>query len=117
MAGTIARPIPVPTGPDEFCSPMRARDMAAQSHALFDIASVPANIVNRAGDEAVTTRELCEYIANLTGLTASFQESPIWFDFYPSDNTRRQQLVGKCSVGWQEGIRETIAARLGPGAT
>lgn len=111
------RPIPIPAGPDEFCSPICARDMAAQSHALFDIASVPATIVNWAGDEAVTTRELCEYIASLTGVTASFQESPIWFDFYPSDNTRREQLVGKCAVGWKEGIRETLSARLVLGAT
>jgi nucleoside-diphosphate-sugar epimerase len=106
------QPIPIPAGPDEYCSPIGARDIAAQSHALFEIASVPTTIVNWAGDEAVTTRELCEYIAGLTGVSAKFQESPVWFDFYPSDNTRREQLVGKCSVGWKDAVRETIESRV-----
>jgi nucleoside-diphosphate-sugar epimerase len=110
------QPVPIPAGPDEYCSPIGARDIAAQSHALFEIASIPTTIVNWAGDEAVTTRELCDYIARITGVTAAFRESPVWFDFYPSDNTRREQLVGKCSVGWKDAVRETIESRLALGS-
>ncbi len=107
------QPVPVPAGGDEFCSPIGADDIAAQSHALFEIAAVPTTIVNWAGDDAVSTRELCRYIAGITGLTATFQESPVWFDFYASDNTRRQKLMGKCTVHWKDGIRRTFERRLG----
>lgn len=107
------RPVPVAPGLDELCSPIGAADIAEQSHALFEIASVPSTIVNWAGDEAVSTRELCEYIASITGLKASFQESPVWFDFFASDNRKRQQMMGKCKVHWKDGIRQTLERRLG----
>lgn len=107
------RPIPIPAGPDELCSPICASDIAATARGLFEIASVPATVVNWAGDEHVTTREMCEFIAELTGVKATFVESPVWFDFTPSDNTRRQRLIGKCAKGWKEGIRETLEKRAG----
>lgn len=109
------QPIPLPAAFEELCSPIGAHDIARTAHGLFEIATVPATIVNWAGDEAVSTRELCEFIAELTGVTASFAESPIWYDFYPSDNTKRQRLVGRCDMGWKEGIRDLFARRLGIG--
>lgn len=107
------QPVPVPSGGDEFCSPIGAEDIAAQSHALLEIASVPTTIVNWAGNDAVSTRELCQYIASITGFTATFQESPVWFDFFASDNTRREKLMGNCAVHWKDGIRRTLERRLG----
>jgi hypothetical protein len=69
--------------------------------------------VNWAGDQAVSMRELCEYIASIIGVKATFQESSSWPDFFLSDNTRREQLVGKCEVHWKDGIRELVEHRLG----
>jgi nucleoside-diphosphate-sugar epimerase len=115
-AMAAGQPIPLPAGPDELCSPIGAHDMARLAHGLFEIASVPATVVNWAGDEAVTTRELCEFIAELAGVTATFVESPVWYDFYPSDNAKRQRLIGKCETGWKDGIRDLFARRLGIGA-
>ena len=53
-----------------------------------------------------------EYVAELTGVTASFVESSINFDSFASDNTRREQLIGKCAVHWRDGVRDTFE-RLG----
>jgi hypothetical protein len=47
----------------------------------------------------------------LTGVTATYVESPISFDSFISDNTRREQLIGKCEVHWREGIRSTFERR------
>jgi hypothetical protein len=55
---------------------------------------------------------MCEYVAELTGQTARFVESEVTWDGFTSDNTRREQLIGKCSVHWKDGIRDTLQ-RLG----
>jgi hypothetical protein len=53
-----------------------------------------------------------EYVADLTGITVDLAESPISFDSFPSDNRRREKLIGKCSVHWKNGVRDTFE-RLG----
>jgi nucleoside-diphosphate-sugar epimerase len=107
------KPISVPVGHDNWGSPISEEDFAAQaSGPLFDIASTPATLLNWAGDEAVSHRQMCHYLTELTGITAQYQESPINFDSFVSDNTRRTQLIGRCAVGWREGIRRTVAGRF-----
>jgi nucleoside-diphosphate-sugar epimerase len=101
-------PIPVPIGYPNIASPIGGEDIAAQAHALLDVASVPATIVNWAGDDPVTDREMCEYVAALTGQSASFVESEVTWDSFISDNTRREQLIGKCAVNWKDGVRDTL---------
>lgn len=105
--------IPLPIGHDDLCSPIGAQDIAVQSHALFEVASTPATIVNWAGNDAVSTREMCEYIAGVAGLEPKFAPSEIRFDKRASDNARRNELIGKCSVHWKDGIPETLERRLG----
>ncbi len=105
------QPIAVSAGADELCSPIAARDIARQSDALFGMASVPATIVNWAGDETVSRRELCEYIGELTGVAPVFVESPAWIELYASDNRRRRTLMGDCTVRWRDGVRELFATR------
>ena len=72
---------------------------------------MPATIVNWGGDDPVTDRQMGEYVAELTGVTATFTESPVSFDSFWSDNTRREKLIGKCSQDWKEGVRDTFARR------
>jgi len=105
-------PWPVPIGYNNASSPIGGQDIAAQAHLLLEVASVPATIVNWAGDDVVTDREMGEYVAELTGITANFVESPVSFDSFPADNTRRESLIGKCSVHWKDGVRDTFE-RLG----
>jgi nucleoside-diphosphate-sugar epimerase len=102
----------IPIGYNNIGSPIGGVDIAAQAHKLLEIATVPATIVNWGGDDPVTDREMGEFVAELTGVTASFVDSPISFDSFWSDNTRREQLIGKCSMHWKDGVRDTFQ-RLG----
>lgn len=106
------QPIPVPAGYDDRCSPIAGADIARQAHLLLEAATVPATLVNWAGDDGVPFRDVVDYVAELTGQTATYVESPITFDTFESDNTKRQQLIGGCEVGWREGIKDTFE-RLG----
>ncbi len=105
------QPVPVPVGSSNMSSPIAGEDIARQAHLLLEAATVPATIVNWAGDEAVSDREICDYVAELTGVTATYVESPISFDSFISDNTRREKLIGKCEVHWRDGIRDTFKRR------
>jgi nucleoside-diphosphate-sugar epimerase len=105
-------PWPIPIGYHNLSSPIGGQDIGAQAHLLLEVASVPATIVNWAGDDTVSDREMGEYVAELTGVTPSFVESPISFDSFPAENTRREKLIGRCSVHWKDGVRDTFE-RLG----
>ena len=102
----------IPVGYNNIGSPIGGVDIAAQAHKLLEIATVPATIINWGGDDPVTDREMGEFVAEITGVTARFVESPISFDSFWSDNTRREQLIGKCSVHWKDGVRDSFE-RLG----
>jgi nucleoside-diphosphate-sugar epimerase len=106
------RPWLAPIGYRNIGSPIGGEDIAAQAHLLLEIATVPATVVNWAGNDQVSDRQMGEYVAELTGVTAGFVDSKINFDSFPSDNTRREQLIGKCSVHWRDGVRDTFE-RLG----
>jgi hypothetical protein len=60
----------------------------------------------------VSDRQMADYVGELTGVTPGFVEGPISFDSFASDNTRREQLIGKCAVHWKDGVRDTFE-RLG----
>lgn len=105
--------IAVPPGYDNWGSPISEDDIADQaSGPLFDVASVPVTILNWAGNDAVSHRQLCEYIGELTGATPKYAESDITADSFASDNTRREQLIGPCSVSWRDGVRRTLEHRF-----
>jgi len=109
-------PVPVLPGHDTYGSPISEDDIAVQgSGPLFDIASVPATIVNWAGDDVVSATELCAYLGEISGITPTYREDALAFEFFASDNTRRESLIGRCTVNWRDGIRRTIEARF-PGA-
>jgi nucleoside-diphosphate-sugar epimerase len=93
--------------------PIHQDDINAQLGALLDAASVPATIVNWAGDEVVTVQEWCAYAGELTGRPAPVvvKEMPGTQRGSIADVTRRVAITGPCSVPWREGMRQTIAAR------
>lgn len=106
-------PVPVRASPDEnWCSPLYEDDFVRQAPLLWEAASVPATVLNWGGDEAVTQRDIAEYISALTGI-------PVRYAFKRShrmsgalDPSRRQALIGRCRVDWREGVRRTLAARF-----
>ena len=94
-------------------SPIYEDDINAQVGALLDAASVPATIVNWAGDEPVSAQEWTQYSGQLMGVEAEAKVTPIPNTLRGSiaDNERRLAITGPCTVGWREGMRRTIAAR------
>jgi nucleoside-diphosphate-sugar epimerase len=94
-------------------SPIHQDDINRQTAALLDAASVPATIVNWAGDEVVTIAEWCAHIGELTGRPANVvvQDAPGTLRGLVADITKRSAFTGPCTVGWREGFAQTLAAR------
>jgi len=92
-------------------TPIHQNDINAQIAGLLAAASVPATIVNWGGDDVVEEVTYCRYMAKIAGLKAEFQRTREAVRHVVTDNTRRIELVGKCRVKWQDGMRQMIAAR------
>jgi nucleoside-diphosphate-sugar epimerase len=84
-------------------------DINQQAAALLGAASVPATIVNWAGDEVVSVQEWTAYIGELVDrepvveirVISGAQLGQV------ADITRRRSITGPCRVGWREGLRRT----------
>jgi nucleoside-diphosphate-sugar epimerase len=88
-------------------SPIHYDDINAQIPALLDAASVPATIVNFAGDTAVSVQQWCEYFAHLLGVEAKVDVQPVPGASVGSvgDHTKRTSITGPCAVDWRDGFR------------
>jgi len=104
---------PVTIAPDRtsICNPIYQDDINAQATGMLAAASVPATIVNWAGDDAVDVQDYCRYMAEIAGLKAEFRSVPGETEHLSTDNTRRRDLVGDCQVKWQDGMRRMMVAR------
>lgn len=96
-------------------SPIHYDDINAQLAALLDAATVPATIVNWAGDAPVTVQEWSAYFAELLGVNAELQvqEVPGASRGSVGDHTKRLSITGPCTVDWKVGFRD-MAARYFP---
>lgn len=101
---------PVVLGPHGAtrAAPIHHDDLFDQLPGMVRAASVPATIVNWAGDEAVSMMEMCAFMGELTGCKAEFVISEGVSGNRPSDPKRRQKLAGFCRVDWREGVRRMI---------
>ena len=88
-------------------SPIHDDDIAAQLEPLLGAASVPATIVNWAGDEPVTVQQWSAYFGELLGVEARVvvEPAPGASIGSVSDATKRRAIAGACRVGWREGFR------------
>jgi nucleoside-diphosphate-sugar epimerase len=109
MAG---EPIELPPEGNTYCMPIHVDDIARFAPALFESASVPANIVNLAGDVPVVDQEYIDYISEISGYPVSYIRGAYYRDNYLTDNSKREAIAGKCNIFWKDGIRETIAAHF-----
>jgi nucleoside-diphosphate-sugar epimerase len=105
--------VPIPVHPDapSVFNPIHEDDYIAQIPRMLEIASVPAAIVNWAGNEAVSIEEWCAYLGELTGLEPKFESSEATIASLPLDTTRMHELVGEAKVHWREGIRRLVETR------
>jgi len=93
--------------------PIHQDDINAQTEALLGTASVPATIVNWAGDESVTVQQWTAWAAELTGRPAEVvvREQPGTLRGSVADVRRRLAVTGPCAVSWREGFRQVWSAR------
>jgi nucleoside-diphosphate-sugar epimerase len=84
-------------------------DINRQAAALLGAASVPATIVNWAGDEIVSVQEWTAYIGELVDREPVVEVRVISGPQLGqvADTTRRRSITGPCQVGWREGLRRT----------
>jgi nucleoside-diphosphate-sugar epimerase len=109
-------PILVPDDHDNVLNPIHTDDISRQIPLLFDVASVPATVVNWAGDKPVTEREIIEHISTITGVEANLVPSALpTRSTFAANNTRRRALIGDCQVDWRDGVARTIEAHF-PGS-
>jgi nucleoside-diphosphate-sugar epimerase len=100
--------IPVPAREQNWCNPIHTDDIARQVPLLWAKATVPARIVNWGGDEMVGLQDMMTYVAQATGVPAQFAPGEFSRDTNAFDNTERVALIGRCAVGWQDGVLGTL---------
>lgn len=90
-------------------------DINGQVEALLDAASVPATIVNWAGDETPSVQEWCAFMGEITGRDADVRSIPVEGTTRGSiaDVSKRRSITGPCTVPWRDGIRRVFAERHG----
>jgi nucleoside-diphosphate-sugar epimerase len=88
-------------------SPIHEDDICDQIEALLDAASVPATIVNWAGDEPVSAQEWCAYLGKLVGKEPQLTpyEAPGASLGSVADSAKRVAITGPCRVRWHDGFR------------
>jgi nucleoside-diphosphate-sugar epimerase len=89
-------------------------DINEQAAALLlEGASVPATIVNWAGDDHASVQEWCAFAGELAGVEAKVvaTEVPGTLRGSIADHTKRASITGPCRVSWREGFRRTFQAR------
>ena len=103
-------PIPVhENAPSEY-NPIHIDDIVAQIPALLGAASVPATIVNWAGDDVVSIETWCETLATATGVTATFAPTTATIESVACDTAKRASITGPCRVHWSDGLARMAAA-------
>lgn len=90
-------------------------DIELQLEAMLDAASVPATIVNWAGDETPSVQEWCEHMADMAGRVADVRSVPVDGTTRGSiaDVTKRLSITGPCTVSWRVGLRRVFEERHG----
>ena len=94
-------------------SPIHEDDICEQTEALLDAASVPATIVNWAGDEPVSVQQWSALFAEELGrpVPVETRDFPGTQKSAISDNTKRLAITGPGKVPWEDGMRRMVAAR------
>jgi nucleoside-diphosphate-sugar epimerase len=92
-------------------SPIHDDDIFAHIEPLLDAASIPATIINFAGDEHVPLQDWVTYGAGLLGIEPKFEVvvTPGTSRGSAADHHRRLAITGPCRVPWRDGIRNALA--------
>lgn len=90
--------------------PIHQDDIDAQLAGLLAAASVPATILNWAGDEQVTVQEWAAFMGELVGRPAAVRvvERSGTLRGSCADVTARLAAAGPCRVTWRDGLRRLV---------
>jgi nucleoside-diphosphate-sugar epimerase len=93
--------------------PIHQDDINAQVEPLLAAATVPATIVNWAGDEPVSVQQWSAYAGELAGVQPEViaKEIPGTLRGSLADISKRVKITGPCHVQWREGMRRAFDAR------
>jgi len=86
-------------------------DINAQVGPLLDVASVPATVVNWAGNHPVEATTYVSHLAEVCGLDVDIAATPDGVSSRAVDVTRLHGLIGPCAVDWRDGLRRMAEAR------
>jgi nucleoside-diphosphate-sugar epimerase len=111
QAGEVVK---VPNDPNNH-RPIHVEDMCHQVEPLLAAASVPATLVNWAGDEVVSAQQWCRDAAQILGCEARLEtfNLPGAQLSHVADVTRRQAITGPCQVAFADGLRRLCAEHHG----
>jgi nucleoside-diphosphate-sugar epimerase len=95
-------------------SPIHQDDINEQTEPLLGAASVPATVVNWAGDEGVSVQEWARYMGELTGKEAvvNVVETPGTLRGSIASDAKRATFTGPCTVSWKDGLRRVWESRV-----
>jgi nucleoside-diphosphate-sugar epimerase len=110
MEAGIAIPIH-PDRPNLF-NPIDLEDLARTVPALLGAATVPATIVNWAGEEQVDLEEWCSFLADRCGLTASFEVTDSTIGGVTVSTARMKSMCGPSQISWRDGFGRLADAWL-----
>ena len=98
---------------------MLFRSINEQVEALLGVATVPATIINWAGDDAVSIQEWAAYFGELAGRTPRFEldSTPGTHHGVAIDVTKRLAITGPCRTSWRDGMKRVFDARYPGGVT
>lgn len=104
------KPIVVPPRGRSWCCLVHNSDVVEWVEPLLAAASVPANIVNWAGDDQVDEREMVEYMARIARLDVELVEDPK-AGYYGgvADPTKRRAITGPARP-WKKSFLEMLRA-------
>lgn len=99
-----------PDRPNNY-NPIYEDDYVRLSVRAMEVASVPPVLVNWGGSETVSAEDYCAYMGELIGVEPKFEYSPEAHTPMWPDTSRMHAVLGRCEVGWREGMRRMIKAR------
>lgn len=105
-------PIAVPHRGQHYCSPIHTRDLARQTPGMWAAGRSRATVVNWGGEDLVGIQDLLSYVSGLTDVPVKFARREVTRSTVAFDPASRRALVGKCDVGWYEGVREALEAHF-----
>lgn len=101
-------PIPVHTDAPSRYTLFHQDDIVRTLPALVESASVPARVVNWAGQQHVAIEEWCAYLGELTGLEPKLAPTDQTLESVQVDTGRMQAIAGVARVDWKDGIRRMV---------